>query len=117
MIETGTIDVETLKEDLIAFVDFDEDASGSNGKEYILWDDAIEAGCDTNAEYWACIAMDKYNEEIHVNKSNIPTALYKAVNVFLELLEGTWTHLGETEYEINNASDTSVDITFVCAGH
>ena len=111
MIENGVANVETLEEDLIAFLDFDEDANGNNGEEYRV-DEAEEAGFETSAAYWASLAKIKYDNEISLGET-VEKALYLCVDEFLNTVEKTWMgSCDESEFDIS-VKDDCAEFTFV----
>lgn len=101
-IKTEIISFKEWEQDITDFISsFDDDASGANGKDYLV-DEAKEQGYDNNIDYWIDEAKKKFDE----------FDTYAMVDFVLnELLDTYWSYKA-SGYDINDIQDFLI-VTFV----
>lgn len=101
MIYTTIISYEDWKEDIKYFIEsFDEDASGRNGKDYLL-KEAIEIGYDNNIDYWINEANKEFSD------------VEDKVERVLSLLDDTYGSYDFHEYKIDTSAEDFLIVVFV----
>lgn len=111
-IETGIITLKNYKEDLVDFGQFDIDANGANGEEY-LEDEAKELGFETNLDYWADLAEKIFNMKEGSDIEKLNTALEYFLEKFSGSYHACYEHIG---YKINELDEDKLQIIFAYAG-